>query len=544
MKKFYRSAALLILACAITSLSSCGGGQGSSNENNPDSDNPKVSLHATAITATDTSVTITISKTGTVDHFTMSCDPLKGKTLPIPRPSLPGTTETFTENSLTPEMRYIVRITAFNDSNQSIGNNVFCVETASSGNTLSFNLIYDLDGLQKINNNQSGHYLISNDMDFSEYKNTWTPIGSTSSGFSGILNGNGYVVTSLKVLNYTYDSTNIGLFGCIDNGTVFSLGLTDIEIYGYKNVGSLAGQNISGAIYNCYASGKVLSMKSNTGGLVGFNNQGTISDCYASVSVDGGNSAAPNDSNYHGGLVGNNEEGIIVNCYATGTIGHTSNPDNDFGITNGGLVGYNNQGKISKCHATGNVGYKSIKRGGLVGENSGIISECYATGSVSGSQYVGGLVGLSDLGEITKCFATGKVTGGTNYTGGLVAYNGWSDTSKIINCYATGSVSGGGQVGGLVGYNDYGTIATSYAAGSVSGSNDLGGLLGFAYSEISLPDSYFIKGTADNDFGIAITNANMKKKETFTSWDFHTTWSLKNSVNNGYPYLTGVTPEK
>lgn len=544
MKKFYRSATLFMLACAITSLTACGGSQSSSNADNPDPDNPKVSLHASAITATDTSVTITIPKTAEVNHFTMSCDTLIGKTLPIPRPSLPGTTETFTENSLTPDMRYIVKITAFNDSNQSIGYNVFCVETAATGETLSFSLISDLDGLQKINNNPSGHYLISNDMDFSDYKNKWIPIGSSSSSFSGILNGNGYVVTSLHVENYTYDSSDIGLFGYIFDGAIFSLGLTDAFIYGYKNVGSLAGENILGAIYNCYASGNVLSMKSNTGGLIGYNCEGRINDCHASVSVDGGNSAAPSDSNFHGGLVGTNDGGTITNCYATGTIGHTSNPDNDFGIANGGLVGYNKEGLIIKSHATGTVGYKSIKRGGLVGENSGIISECYATGSVSGSQYVGGLVGFSDMGTITKCFATGKVNGGTNYTGGLVAYNGWSDTSKIINCYATGSVSGGGQVGGLVGYNDYGTIATSYAAGSVSGSNDVGGLLGFVYDTNSVSKCYFIKGMSDNGYGTAITNANMKNKETFTSWDFDTIWSLSSSINNGYPYISGVTPEK
>lgn len=65
MKKFYRSATLLMLAYTITSLTACGGSQSSSNADNPDTDNPKVSLHASAITATDTSVTITISKTGT-----------------------------------------------------------------------------------------------------------------------------------------------------------------------------------------------------------------------------------------------------------------------------------------------------------------------------------------------------------------------------------------------------------------------------------------------------------------------------------------------
>lgn len=99
-------------------------------------------------------------------------------------------------------------------------------------------------------------------------------------------------------------------------------------------------------------------------------------------------------------------------------------------------------------------------------------------------------------------------------------------------------------MGGLVGCNDYGTIATSYATGSVSGSNDVGGLLGFAYSEISLPDSYFIKDMTDNGYGTAITKTNMKIKETFTSWNFDSIWSLNSSVNNGYPHLSGVTPEK
>lgn len=343
MNKFYRSAALLILVCTITSLTSCGGGQGSSNADNPDTDNPKVSLHATAITATDTSVTITISKTGTVDHFTMSCDPLKGKTLPIPRPSLPGTTETFTENSLTPDMRYSITVRAFDADDDMIAENVFCVKTAVSGGSVNFTTITTVQELLNISNNLAGNYLLTENIDLANYEYSWTSIGSTSAGFTGILNGNGYTVNRLYTSLW---EDNIGFFSYIDGGAVYSLGLTKVNVFGTNNVGSLAGKNHSGIIYNCYATGSSASMNNNTGGLVGLNDSGTIIDCYSSVTVDGGNSGSPKDSYYHGGLVGNNNAGTIINSYATGSV------SNSISNYSGGLVGFNNEGTITNCYAT------------------------------------------------------------------------------------------------------------------------------------------------------------------------------------------------
>ena len=92
--------------------------------------------------------------------------------------------------------------------------------------------------------------------------------------------------------------------------------------------------------------------------------------------------------------------------------------------------------------------------------------------NVTGSDFVGGLVAFNE-GEVATCYSTGAVTGNME-VGGLVGRN----PGDVTSCYSTVSVSGKGGVGGLVGSNG-GAVTLCYSAGAVSGSGkDIGGLVG------------------------------------------------------------------
>jgi filamentous hemagglutinin family protein len=396
--------------------------------------------------------------------------------------------------------------------------------------------------LQGVSGNLSGHYALGSNIDATA-TSTWnsdgatvpsyagfTPIGNSTTSFTGTLNGLGHAISNLTINQPTKDG--VGLFGYIGSGAALrNLGSIGGSVSGATDVGGLVGFDYGGTVTSSYATGSVKSAGNWIGGLVGYSFRGTVSDSYATGSVSGANyvgglvgydhgtvsngysTGSVSGANYVGGLVGFIEGnyqiiGTVSQSYATGRVSGSSNV--------GGLVGGNGGGyggSISNSYATGRVsGGSNI--GGLLGLNGGAnsnygtvgtVSSSYATGSVGGSDNIGGLVGLNKA-TVTSSHATGSVTG-TNYVGGLVGYNGgWNGNYRtdgtigtIDSSYATGSVSGSSNVGGLAGFNGgangsygvVGTVRNSYATGSVSGTNYVGGLVGYSgdYDTV-ITDSY------------------------------------------------------
>ncbi|MBN1506721.1 MAG: hypothetical protein JW955_07740 [Sedimentisphaerales bacterium] len=213
-----------------------------------------------------------------------------------------------------------------------------------------------------------------------------------------------------------------------------------------------------------------------------------------------------------GALAGENS-GCIIGCSAEGNI-----------ECGAGLVG-ENSGTIEYSCASA-----TARGGGLVRENTGTIRACYATGNVAASpdvdtstaSFAGGLVGMNG-GTISDCYATGAVAAYDYHychSGGLVGrdYVGSSSGSgKITRCYATG---GGGYA--LADRGSYWGVLNCYVLRAVDG------------------------GGVDNGFGIPLTDAQMRRQESFVGWDFagnagdgsDETWMMP--PGGGYPVLRGM----
>ncbi|WP_181170216.1 MULTISPECIES: MBG domain-containing protein [unclassified Mesorhizobium] len=264
---------------------------------------------------------------------------------------------------------------------------------ALSINGQSYTLIYDVNGLQAINNGLSGRYALANTIDASATYN-WNgvkgfiPLGTD--GNTNILNGgNGFNGTfdglgnTIDYLRSTPGGANYaGLFGFIGGGgAVRNVGLVDASVMASYETGAIAGWN-KGSISGVWASGQIHGAGS-TGGLVG-QNDGSITRSFSTVGVNA------RDNNTVGGLVGANT-------------------------------------------------------------SSGTISQSYAYGWVLGSSYVGGLVGLN-MGSISDAYSTGPASGtnGDIRIGGLVGYNLGSvtngafdmTTSGLSNAFGSGSNAG------------------------------------------------------------------------------------------------------
>ncbi len=354
-------------------------------------------------------------------------------------------------------------------------------------------LIYDVYGLQAMEEYLSSIFGLANDIDASSTSNWnygagFTPIGT----FTGTFDGNNYTISNLFINLPT--TNDVGLFGYTSGATIENAGLLNVNITGQNNVGGLVGLENLSSIDNSYVTGSVSGSNSTgVGGLVGCNgNGGSIANSYANVNVSGG-------ANYVGGLIGWNTSGID-NSYSTGNVSGS--------YYVGGLVGAN-YGSIANSYATGSIS-GSYAIGGLIGYNgNSSIDNSYANGSVSGNNAVGGLVGNNRSGSIANSYATGSVIGNANEVGGLVGYN--VSSSNIDNSYATGNVSGASYTGGLVGWNvNSSSISNSYATGSVSGSDTVGGLVGFNF-ESSINNSYAtgtVSGSSATVGGLVGVNTN------------------------------------
>lgn len=86
------------------------------------------------------------------------------------------------------------------------------------------------------------------------------------------------------------------------------------KIYGYGQIGGLAGENEYGHISNSFFKGDVAGGFTTTGGvyaiggLVGYNTEGHISNCFSDAYIFG--------ARYNGGLIGGNRNGSVSNSYS------------------------------------------------------------------------------------------------------------------------------------------------------------------------------------------------------------------------------------
>jgi hypothetical protein len=222
--------------------------------------------------------------------------------------------------------------------------------TRTAGNPY---IITTVEQLQKMENNLTAHYILSNDIDASATI-SWNsgagflPVGTSSTPFTGSFDGQGYKIDNLIINRSGTDYQ--GLFGYVGTGGVV------------KNVG-LENVNVKGG----YAAG----------GLVG-SNEGTVSNSYSTSPVSGGGNV--------GGLVGSNE-GTVSNSYSTSPV------SSSLGQV-GGLVGYND-GTVSNSYSTSPVVGGSYV-GGLVGNDTGGVYNSFWDMQTSG--------------QATSAGGTGKTT--------------------------------------------------------------------------------------------------------------------------------------
>ena len=268
--------------------------------------------------------------------------------------------------------------------------------------------------------------------------------------FSGVFNGAAHTIDEIYINDP--NKNFVGFFGFAKEANIHDLGLTNSNIAGYMNVGSIIGQSVNTAVSNVFATGDISGL-AYVGGLIGFSyndilDSDSISLCYADVDVTA-------TGQWSGGFVGSNRNYHISKCYAIGDV-------NSEGANTGGFVGLNSSSTISDCFYIGSVTSTETWIGGFAGHNlsDASIINCYSVANVNNktgygfcgrNESNGGLIQCvynSDLapggygGTTSGCSVNGETTAAmkleSTYTGGGWDWdfdNIWSINSNVNNGY-------------------------------------------------------------------------------------------------------------
>ena len=289
----------------------------------------------------------------------------------------------------------------------------------------------ELDTMRKLSDTRSPKYFkIVNDIDVSDYADTWTPIGNSSQEFGGIVDGNGKTIRGLRIDEA--DEMYVGLFAYLRNSVIKNLTVEVEQVNGRVDVGGLAGYANDTVIDNCgvraASSESSIMGTSRVGGLVGTASETTITNSYAEVAVQGSTLVAGLVGSYSGST-----STYVENCYATGDVTST-NTEQKTHVEVGGLIGNAQKADIRNCFATGDIQATGIRIGGLAGTFAGAdtdsgIKNSYAAGTITageGSTWVGGLVGsFQSKGTLQNAY----YNSGNGLAGCGAVFNNREDTS-------------------------------------------------------------------------------------------------------------------
>ncbi|MCC5943046.1 MAG: hypothetical protein JJU37_15990 [Balneolaceae bacterium] len=212
---------------------------------------------------------------------------------------------------------------------------------SGSGTSGSPYLVETLENLVWVSQNTSSwgsNFIQTANIDLISISN-WSPIGSSSSAFTGVYDGDGYVIRNLTINRP--DTNYQGLFGNSGNAMIRNVRIENVDIRGNRWVGGLTGR-ITGSVENSSVTGIVRASREYVGGIVG---QGTnasldnrlvfIGDVIgAIVATDSGTSVGI------GGIVGRSSgstslsiayvRGSVRGNYAGGVVGSSSTANSIF----------------------------------------------------------------------------------------------------------------------------------------------------------------------------------------------------------------------
>lgn len=238
--------------------------------------------------------------------------------------------------------------------------------------------IYTVADLVNVKNNLSRKFILMNDLNISSETN-WTPIGTTSSPFTGTFDGNGYTISGLTI---NQASQNIqALFGVTTGATIKKLALKQVNVIGSQDVAGLVGKAIGTSISEVYVSGTIEG-NDHVGAIAGGTFSGAtsnITNCYSDATVS-------TRSSQVGGLLGVAASTNVSNSYFSGTV---TAPQTDWMRNAAGIISLTEDGNVTMDNVvstasaiTGGTPHPFVSRGTIAINNSFYRADMVITGTV------------------------------------------------------------------------------------------------------------------------------------------------------------------
>ena len=368
------------------------------------------------------------------------------------------------------------------------------------------------DELLLMNEFKNGEFILMNDIVLT---NQWTPVGTKTDPFTGILHGNNKTISDLTIVaDSTLDA--YGLIGYSSDATIDHLKLSDVSFTAGNlnksySVGALIGKGSTSqnptTIKNVEVSGTYSITKQSSsfpiiaGGIIGVSNQDSISCCTNHISIE--------NVIYGGGIMGSAYHATPQYCYNDAEISASSYA--------GGIIGFSTE--YAHCVACKNDGKVTAtsSAGGVAGwvSDDASFSQCINNGEITSStdsylEGAGGMIGAcygisgysTPSVDVTNSYNTGKIT--APCAGGLV---GATYSIGIEKAYNKGSISASKYAGALYGISQKYIVKESLASGSVS-SSIVKSIFGGGITSGSCPDSYYTFSSSSSWFKMEGTYTN------------------------------------
>lgn len=338
--------------------------------------------------------------------------------------------------------------------------------------------IYTAEDLYNIRNNLSGKYILMNDIDLSVYEN-WEPIGSSETPFKGEIDGNKFLIKSLKIIQNEKQNIYAGFFAYCQNSLIKNISIIDFDMQTNSEkitAGIIAATIEDSKISNCIVSG---TMNINS-----------------------------SDRMVVGGIVGTASGHSVINrCKNLSNISTCMEYTKAISIYNycvGGIIGSSNA-SVSECSNHGNIEttadgkenlyLAAIQAGGITGIAFGEVLNCYNVGDVSAS------------GQSKKTML-----------GGIAGYR--MPAKNLISVYSIGNIycdENNAYIGSIVGCMDeFFSIDETLGDTTVANCYFIESTSAFGFENSEYKEN--IIGLAENQFN---------DQNNFVGFDFEEVWEIK-----------------
>lgn len=220
-----------------------------------------------------------------------------------------------------------------------------------------------------MNMSMTGKYILANDININGYN--WTPIGTEDNPFRGVLDGNGYYIEGISILNGVNSDGCAGLFGSV-SGTIRNLSVSGEIIIPVENYSRVRG-----------------------GGLAGHLRNANLVNCHSNIGISVIGVAGIETIQSVGGLCGYAETSVLKDCSFSGDISFNVNNGRRYEIETGGIAGYADHSEFFGCNSGGYI------------FSSGYIDNVQAEdGSLTDYEvvvYAGGISGISNYSKFNSC---------------------------------------------------------------------------------------------------------------------------------------------